>query len=52
MRRLTDFLIMFFVATGLCGRGPAVFGWLFSLSIPAALLLVLVFFLIRRLRSS
>ena len=42
MRRLTDLLITFHVMKGLCGRGPALFGLLFVLTIPSALLVVLI----------
>jgi hypothetical protein len=42
MRGITDLLITFHVMKGLCGRGPALFGCLFVLSIPAILLAVLI----------
>jgi hypothetical protein len=42
MRGLTDLLITFHVIKGVCGRGPALFGLLFVLAIPAALLIVLI----------
>lgn len=42
MRGLTDFLITFHVTKGLCGRGPAVFGMLLTLSIPVGVLIILI----------
>lgn len=42
MRGITDLLITFHIMKGLCGRGPALFGCLFVLSIPAILLAVLI----------
>ena len=42
MRGLTDFLITFHVKKGLCGRGPAVFGMLLTLSIPVGVLIMLI----------
>ena len=42
MRGLTDFLITFHVTKGLCGRGPAVFGMLLTLSIPMGVLINLI----------
>jgi hypothetical protein len=42
MRGITDLLITFHVMKGICGRGPALFGCLFVLSIPVVLLAVLI----------
>jgi hypothetical protein len=42
MRGLTDLLITFHVIKGVSGRGPALFGLLFVLTIPAVLLIVLI----------
>ena len=42
MRGFTDLLITFHVMKGVCGRGPALFGWLFVLAIPFVLLAVLM----------
>lgn len=42
MRGLTDLLITFHVLKGSCGRGPALFGLLFVLAVPAGLLIVLI----------
>ena len=42
MRGLTDLLITLHVMKGVCGRGPALFGLLFVLAIPAALLIALI----------
>jgi hypothetical protein len=35
-------LIAFHVMKGLCGRGPALFGLLFVLAVPAGLVIVLI----------
>jgi hypothetical protein len=42
MRGLTNLLITSHVIKGICGRGPALFGMLFVLAIPGALLIVLI----------
>jgi hypothetical protein len=42
MRRFTGLLITVHVLESLCGRGPAVFGLAFALSIPIGLLLLLI----------
>jgi hypothetical protein len=42
MRGITDLFITFHVMKGTFGRGPALFGCLFVLAIPALLLAVLI----------
>jgi hypothetical protein len=42
MGKVGNFLVGFIMTRTLCGRGPALFGLLFALLIPAGLLLVLV----------
>jgi hypothetical protein len=42
MRGITDLQITFHVMKGICGRGPALFGFLFVLSMPVVLLAALI----------
>lgn len=42
MGRLTHFLFTVLIIKNLCGCGPALFGLLFTLSVPAGLLLLLI----------
>jgi hypothetical protein len=42
MAKVGNFLVVFITASALFGRGPAVFGLVFGLLIPAGLLLVLI----------
>ena len=42
MRALTDFLITFHIAKGLCGRGPALVGLLLALSVPMGVLIIVI----------
>jgi hypothetical protein len=42
MGNVTNFLVVVITTRVFCGRGPALFGLLFGLAIPAGLLLVLI----------
>jgi hypothetical protein len=42
MGKVVNFLVMYITARAFCGPGPALFGLMLALAIPAGLLLVLI----------